>query len=75
MPRTSPAEKVMVTIFLEVTFPSQAKVQFWPVQQRLSILSDSRWFLPENNSDNNKNNDNKCFDKKKYNRTKTACDF
>ena len=23
-------EKVMVTIFLEVTFPSQAKVQFWP---------------------------------------------
>ena len=30
-----------------------------PVQQRLSILSDSRWFLPEDNSDNNKNNNNK----------------
>ena len=27
----------MVTIFLEVTFPSQAKVQFWPVWYNVTI--------------------------------------
>ena len=28
----------MVTIFLEVTFPSQAKVQFWPAWYNVTKL-------------------------------------
>ena len=34
----------MVTIFLEVTFPSQAKVQFWPVWYNVTWHSMAKYY-------------------------------